>query len=135
MKKLKPSDLELQVLSVLWETGPAMVRRLLDAMPDRKKRAYTTMLSVLQVMEKKGLVTHDRQGVAHVYRPLVKKRQVLRPLLRELTHNVFGGSPSSVLQFLLKGADLSSEELADIRGLVGKLEASSKGTSEGEGDS
>ena len=134
MKKAKPSDLELQVLAVLWETGPATVRRLLTAMPDGKKRAYTTVLSVLQVMEKKGLVTHDREGVAHVYRPLVKKRQLLKPLLRELTHNVFGGSPSSVVQFLLKGTDLSREELSEIRKLVGELEAYSTETPEGEGE-
>ena len=81
MKRARPSDLELQVLSVLWEIGPATVRQLRRAMPDGKKRAYTTVLSVLQVMEKKRLVTHDRQGMTHVYRPTVRRRQVLGPLL------------------------------------------------------
>lgn len=126
MKKTKPSDLELQVLSVLWESGPLTVRGLLDALPDGKKRAYTTVLSVVQVMEKKGLVTHERRGLAHVYRPMVKQGQVLQPLLRELTRNVFGGSPASVLQFLLKGSDVSEAELAEIRRLVGNVETSSE---------
>jgi len=126
VKKTKPSDLELQVLSVLWESGPLTVRGLLDALPDGKKRAYTTVLSVVQVMEKKGLVTHERRGLAHVYRPMVKQGQVLQPLLRELTRNVFGGSPASVLQFLLKGSDVSEAELAEIRRLVGNVETSSE---------
>jgi len=124
VKKLKPSDLELQVLSVLWESGPRTVRELLDALPDGKKRAYTTVLSVVQVMEKKGLVTHERRGLAHIYRPSVKQGQVLQSLLRELTRNVFGGSPANVLQFLLKGSDVSDEELAEIRRLVSDVETS-----------
>lgn len=123
MKTARPSDLELQVLSVLWEIGPATVRQLRQAMPDGKKRAYTTVLSVLQVMEKKRLVTHDRQGMTHVYRPTVARRQVLGPLLRELTNNVFGGSPARVLQLLLDRAQLDDEELAEIRRLTRGLDA------------
>ena len=126
MTRKLPSDLELQVLSVLWETGRATVRQVLAAMPDGKKRAYTTMLSVLQVMEKKGLVTHDRRGLAHVYRPLVKRGQVLRALLRELTHNVFGGSPARVCQFLLTEMTVNEDEMAEIRRLVGELDAPGK---------
>jgi BlaI family penicillinase repressor len=118
MKRQKPSDLELQVLSVLWERGSATVRDLLEAVPDGKKRAYTTMLSVVQVMEKKRLVTHDRDGLTHVYRPTVKKKDVLPPLLRSLTHNIFGGSPARVLQSLLDSTEVSEEELAEIRRLV-----------------
>ena len=56
MKSVKPSDLEMQVLSVLWERGPSTAREVLEAMPDGKKRAYTSVLSVMQVMEKKGLL-------------------------------------------------------------------------------
>ena len=123
MKTARPSDLELQVLSVLWEIGPATVRQLRQAMPDGKKRAYTTVLSVLQVMEKKRLVTHDRQGMTHVYRPTGRQRQVLGPLLRELTNSVFGGSPARVLQLLLARAQLDDEELAEIRRLIRGLDA------------
>ena len=118
MKHARPSDLALQVLSVLWDRGPSTVRQLLGAMPDGKKRAYTTMLSVVQVMEKKGLLTHRRDGLAHVYRPIVKKRSVLRPLMRELVRNVFGGRPSAVLQSILAEADVGDEELAEMRKIM-----------------
>jgi predicted transcriptional regulator len=132
MKRQKPSDLELQVLSVLWESGSATVRDLLKAIPDGKKRAYTTMLSVVQVMEKKHLVTHDRDGLTHVYRPTVKKKDVLPPLLRSLTTNIFGGSPAKVLQSLLDSTEISEEELAEIRRLVRKTGGQSK-ADRGEG--
>jgi len=129
MATAKPSELELQVLSVLWEIGPATVRQLRAAMPDGKQRAYTTVLSVVQVMEKKGLLVHDRQGLAHVYRPAVKRETVLRPILRDLTRNVFGGSAARVMQFLLAGSQVSREELADIRKLLANMDGPAGGGS------
>ena len=64
---IKPSDLELQVLSVLWDHGPRTVREILERIPDGKERAYTTVLTILQGMSRKGLVTHTQEGAAHVY--------------------------------------------------------------------
>ena len=71
MAEVRPSELESQVLAVLWERGPSVVRDVQEALPDGKQRAYTTVLTTLQVMEKKGFVAHTREGLAHVYRPLV----------------------------------------------------------------
>ncbi len=62
MTRPRPSDAEVQILSVLWERGPLTVRELREAMPDGKGRAYTTVLSLVQIMEKKGLVGHTAQG-------------------------------------------------------------------------
>jgi BlaI family transcriptional regulator, penicillinase repressor len=118
MKNAQPSSLELQVLSVLWENGPTTAREMLEALPDGKKRAYTTVLSVLQVMEKKGLVKHTTEGVTHVYKSVAKKRQVLRPMLRDMVSNVFGGSASSAMQHLLEENDISGEELDEIRAVL-----------------
>jgi BlaI family transcriptional regulator, penicillinase repressor len=119
--RAKPSDLELQVLSVLWRRGPSTARQVLEALPDGKARAYTTALTVLQVMEKKGLLTHTRDAggsTAHVYKPAVTKRQVLRPLLRGLVDRVFGGSTSAAVQQLLEESDVSADEVAQIRAML-----------------
>ena len=62
MKNPQPSNLEMQILSVLWENGPCTVRDILDKIPDGKKRAYTTVLTMMQIMEKKKLVTHKSVG-------------------------------------------------------------------------
>jgi predicted transcriptional regulator len=118
VKHPRPSDLELQILAVLWERGPCSVRAVMDAMPDRKQRAYTTVLSVMQVMEKKGLVGHTTQGQANIYHPLVKRHQVLRPVMKELLQNVFGGSPARALQSLLDSGRVSDDELAEIRQVI-----------------
>jgi BlaI family penicillinase repressor len=126
----KPSELELQVLAVLWEKGPLTVRQIREEMPDKKKRAYTTMLSVLQGMEKKQLVGHDRDGLAHVYKPLVRRQQVLRPLFRDLLHNVFGGKATSAMQCLLDSADIAEDELQEIKQMLKAQEKEAKAKGE-----
>lgn len=114
----KPSELELQVLGVLWDQGPATARDVLEALPDGKPRAYTTVLTVLQVMEKKGLVHHTSQGKAHVYHPRVKRQAVVGEVLRGLVRHAFGGRSSDMVQCLLDSESVNAEELAEIRRLL-----------------
>jgi BlaI family transcriptional regulator, penicillinase repressor len=115
VKRTRPSELELQILSVLWERGPLPVREIRQALPDGKDRAYTTVLTLVQIMEKKGFVGHTVEGQAHIYHPLVTQRQVLRPLMRDLLQNVFGGRPAEAVQCLLDSTKLDEEELSAIR--------------------
>lgn len=118
MKKSQPSNLELQVLSVLWAQGPLGAREVLEALPDKKERAYTTVLSVLQVMEKKRLIRHDTEGNRHIYTPLVKQNEVLGSFLKGLVANLFGGSPASAMQHLLQTTPVSEAELKEMRALL-----------------
>ena len=118
MNSREPSKLEMQVLGVLWQRGPSTVREVLEAMHDDKPRAYTTILSVMQVMERKGLVSHTSDGNAHVYSAAVSRRTVAGPLLRGLVKSLFGGSAASALQHLLNENDVSREELGQIKELI-----------------
>jgi len=122
----RPSELELQVLSVLWRDGALTAREVGENMPDGKNRAYTTVLSVLQVMEKKGLVTHSAEGRTHRYAAKVTKRQVLGPMLRQLVSNVFGGSATTAVQHLLAENKVSAEELREIQDLIAQHEPAAK---------
>jgi len=88
MKKSQPSNLELQVLSVL------------------------------QVMEKKRLIRHDTEGNRHIYTPLVKQNEVLGSFLKGLVANLFGGSPASAMQHLLQTTPVSEAELKEMRALL-----------------
>ena len=120
MPPAKPSDMEMQVLSVLWDAGPLTARDVLERLPDRKDRAYTTVLSIMQVMEKKGLLTHSVDGRANVYKPAVTRNQVMKPFVRSLVQNVFGGSPARALQHLLEDQTVDADQLAAIRDLINK---------------
>jgi predicted transcriptional regulator len=127
MKAKEPSRLEMQVLSVLWEKGPATVRAVQEALPDGKTRAYTTVLTVLQVMEKKGLLTHVSQGNTHVYQPTATRRQTIGPVLKSLVRQVFGGSPATAMQHLLAESEVSPEELVKLKQLIAEHEAKEAG--------
>jgi BlaI family transcriptional regulator, penicillinase repressor len=118
MVKPQPSDLELQILGVLWAHGPRSVRDVLESMPDGKARAYTTILSCLQVMERKGLVAHRREGQGYIYRPVVQKQRVLGSVVRQLLRNVFGGRPSVALQYFIAESDCTPDEIEQLRQLV-----------------
>jgi len=117
-KKTKPSDLEMQILSVLWENGPLTARQVMEAMPDGKQRAYTSVLSVMQVMKKKGLLTHKTQGTAHVYRPAQSKQRVLKPFMRKMVSEVFAGRPAALMQALLAETPVSEAELEEMQKLL-----------------
>jgi BlaI family penicillinase repressor len=133
MRKAKPSGLEMQVLSVLWERGPSTAREVLAAMPDGKKRAYTSILSVMQVMEKKGLLTHTNKGVAHVYQPAVSRRDVLQPFLRRVLNEVFSRRPAAMMQALLADTSVSDTDLAEMRRLLALAQTHRKDKDEKEG--
>jgi BlaI family transcriptional regulator, penicillinase repressor len=122
MKNREPSRLEMQVLSVLWQRGASTVREVMEVMPDGKTRAYTTILSVMQVMEKKGLVSHDTEGNVHIYKAKISQQKVTGPLLRGLVRQVFGGSAATVLQHLLAEERISREELNEIKEIIARHE-------------
>jgi len=118
MTHTKPSELEMQVLSVLWQNGPCTARKVLELLPDKKKRAYTTVLSIMQMMEKKNLLTHQRKGNANLYRPLQDRETIVRPFISRVVSQVFGGSRLSMVESLLGTDKLNKEELEQLRTLI-----------------
>lgn len=119
MKKYRPAELELRILNALWDRGPSTVRDLLPALSSDKPRAYTTVLSTMQVMEKKKLLKREgTQSGAIIYAPAIVREQVTKPALRDLIANMFGGKPSAVMQHLLDDSHVDETELAEIRRLL-----------------
>jgi len=123
-----PSDLELQILSLLWRDGPATARQVLQHLADGKQRAYTSVLSALQVMDKKGLVTRTREGLTDRWRPKVKESQILQPFMKTVVSHLFGGRAAKAMQCLLGGAEVDREEIAEIRKLLDEYGDSETGT-------
>jgi predicted transcriptional regulator len=124
-KSNQPSELELQILGVLWEHGAQTVRQVMERLSDGKPRAYTSVLSVMQVMQKKGLLVVDKQrdGLAHVFRPKASREEVVTPLLRGLVTKVFGGNTHAAVQQLLDGDDVGAEEIDALRQTLDEIEA------------
>jgi len=111
----------MAILSRLWEQGGMTVREVLETLPDGKQRAYTSVLSILQAMERKRLVRHENRGNAHVYHAVAAQGATLGSALRDLVRDVFGGSPSAAVQHLLQEGDVSGEELEEVEHLIAEL--------------
>ena len=110
------TERELDVMSVLWDVGPATVAQVRERIAD--ELAYTTVLTVLRTLEQKGYVGHTEDGRAHRYKPLVKREVAGRTALRRLVEKVFDGSPELLLTQLVSDKNLSDEELRRLRKLL-----------------
>ena len=110
------TDRELDVMSVLWDVGPATVAEVRERIAD--DLAYTTVLTVLRTLEQKGYVSHTEDGRAHRYKPLVKREVAGRTALRRLVEKVFDGSPVLLMTLLVTDNNLSDEELRRLRKLL-----------------
>ena len=128
MAENEPTERELEALKVLWDRGEATVRELADAInAGDQSLAYTTVLSLLQGMEQKGLVDHRRAGKAYVYVPRVERQSTFRRLASGFLNTVFDGAVDEYLVHALESKRLSTGELdrleamlADARKRAGK---------------
>ena len=107
---------ELDVMAVLWERGPSTVAEVRGRLDD--ELAYNTVLTVLRILEEKGFVTHEEEGRAHRYLPLVERAQAGESALRRITRKLFSGSPELLLTRLVEGEDLSEDEVRRMRDLL-----------------
>lgn len=114
----KPPELQTQLLSLLWDQGPSTVRELMDKLPDGKPRAYTTLLTTMQVMDRQGLVGRTREGNKDRWHALVSREEVSRPFLKDLLTNLFKGRPSAAIESLVNTEELSNEELDEIERII-----------------
>lgn len=109
-----PSNLELQALSVLWHEGPSTVSAILEALPDGKDRAYTTVLSVMQSLERKNLVRRKKDGRAHVYEAAHSQAQIAGRATADFITNAFGGRLGEAVLAILSAGTLTPEEKTNI---------------------
>jgi predicted transcriptional regulator len=122
----RPTDAELAILRVLWESGPSTVREVHEALSATHDTGYTTVLKLLQIMTEKGLVDRDESQRAHVYSSRLGEQRTQRQLLGDLIDRAFGGSPAKLVMQALHGTKASAEELTAIRRMLDQLEGDSK---------
>ena len=113
-KEEQPTSGELEVLKVLWDRGPSTVREVMDALNQLRPRAYTSVMSLLNVMTDKGLLVREPQGRAFVYKPKSDRGRTLRRLVGNLVGRAFEGSASELVAHLLDQTRPSREELDEI---------------------
>jgi BlaI family transcriptional regulator, penicillinase repressor len=128
---LPPTDRELDALKVLWDRGEATVRDVADAMNARgADLAYTTVLSLLQVMEQKGLVSHRRDGKAYVYLPLIERNSTFRQIAGGFLERVFDGAVDEYLVHALESRALNPAQLDELHAMIDAARRRAEGASD-----
>ncbi len=116
--KSVPTDLELELLKVIWDRGQATVREVYQDLSEHRKIAYTTVLTIMGVLEHKGHLKKTAGERAYLYRPTHPKEQVVENMVDEFVNRVFSGSVKPLLVHLVEDPDIAPEDLAEIERLV-----------------
>jgi predicted transcriptional regulator len=109
-------------MRIVWRKRHATVRDVYETLLERRKIAYTTVMTMMRVLEKKGYVKTQRVNRAYVYRPARPQRQVVRSMVREFVDRVFNGSAQPLLVHLVEDRRLSPEELEELERLIREAE-------------
>lgn len=112
------TDAEARVMSVLWEKQTASVADVLAALRRQRAVSYSTIQTILRILERKGYVSHEKVARAFIYRPLVDQRQARRRALRHLVSRLFNGSPTLLVLNVLEDERIDAEGLDRLRKLI-----------------
>ncbi len=115
MKEL--TNRELNILEILWELKKGFVNDVIAKMKNPKP-PYTTVSSIIRILETKGYVTHKAYGKTHEYRTIISKLKYKKFALKNLITNYFDGSLENVVSFMVKENELSSEEVNELSELI-----------------
>lgn len=118
----QPTEVELQILRILWELGPSPVRDIHARLQSEKGTSYSTTVKMLAVMLQKGLVARDEQAQPHIYQAALTREKAGKRMLNELIERVYEGSAASLVLQALASRKATPNELAEIRQLLDEME-------------
>lgn len=116
---------ELEIMSLVWDTKHATVRAIQEQLPKERRLAYTSVATLMKILEQKGFLTVSKAERTLAYQPTIARAEYEATTLRHLTQKLFQGNPSSLVMRLLDESDLSREELKSLRECLNKKLGSS----------
>jgi len=106
---------ELEMMNVLWQIAPASVHQVIEALHPQRQLAYTSVSTIVRILEQKGYVRSRKEGRGHLYEPTMPKEAYQVASLQHLVNNVFDGTPTLLVQRLVDSEQLDPEALDEIR--------------------
>lgn len=122
-KSFKPTESELEILTILWANKNATVRTVHEELTKTKTAGYTTTLKLMQIMHEKGLVTRNTDSKTHIYTPAIDKQKTQMQIVNKMIINLFAGSPAEMVMQALGGNKTTAAELQKIEELIETLKA------------
>jgi BlaI family penicillinase repressor len=117
------TDQELEIMKVVWDRETVTVRDVYEALLEKRKVAYTTVMTMMNILEQKGHLEKSQEDRAFVYRSTKPRNQVIRGMVREFVNRVFNGSAEPLLLHLVEDQKLSEKDIVEIRALIRKERA------------
>ena len=114
------TEAELRIMHVLWQKLSATVQDVLDALPTKPALAYNSVLTTIRILEKKGYLKHVKDGRAHIYVPVVGRKDASRSEIRHLIRRFFGDSHQELVLNIVEAGDLDLEELDRLKEMLAK---------------
>ncbi|MCY2964380.1 MAG: BlaI/MecI/CopY family transcriptional regulator [Planctomycetota bacterium] len=121
----QPTEVELQILRILWELGPSPVREIHARLQTEKETNYSTTVKMLSIMLDKGLVKRDENAQPHIYRPVQSREKTGQRMVSDLIEKVYDGAAMSLVLQALANSKATPAELAEVRRLLDELEGQS----------
>jgi predicted transcriptional regulator len=109
---------ELEVMQLLWKQAPLKISDILDSLQRMPKPAYTSLLTLVQMMEKKGYIKHQKSGKAFMYIPILQQKKFLISEIKRIAKRLFGGSPGKLVLNLVENEHLSETEIKALKKLL-----------------
>ncbi|MBF0363869.1 MAG: BlaI/MecI/CopY family transcriptional regulator [Oligoflexia bacterium] len=120
------TDVELELMTILWYIGEGSVTQVMNELSQERELAYTSVSTILRILEQKEILKTRKEGRGHVYIPLMAKAEYEAKTVKHVVDRVFEGTPVSLVKRLLDTIDISDEDLKDIKKLIAKNERREK---------
>ena len=121
----QPTEVEMQILRIVWDLGPSPVREIHRRLEAAKGTNYSTTVKMLAVMLEKGLLTRDEKAQPHIYKAVLTRERTGKRLVRDLIEKVYNGSAHSLVLEALSARRATQQERDEIRRLLDKMEGKS----------
>jgi len=112
------TEVELEIMNVIWDLGTCTVKDVQKILQEKRELAYTSVATMIKILEQKGILKSYKEDRAHLYKALVTREEYASVSLKHLADNVFQGDPSSMVMQLLSETKISKDELQNIRKLL-----------------
>lgn len=108
-----PTELELMILKILWDKGPSTIRIVRDALAEKRDLAFTSVMTVMNLMQSKGYLERTKQDGTYIYRPRIREMATTRRMLNDFVDRVFDGSTTTAMLHLMQTANLAEIDNID----------------------
>jgi predicted transcriptional regulator len=112
------TETELELMNILWKLSEGSVNDVLAELSKDRDLAYTSVSTILRILEQKGIIMSRKEGRGHVYIPKVKKEEYERTSVQHLVSNVFEGEASTLVRRLIETKDLSQKDLLELKQML-----------------